>query len=155
MRTLLRWIARPLLAAVFAWDGIDALRNPQDHVERFRKTEPTLEKLGLPPLLTSDAKLLSQVTGALTTLSAAGLALGKWPRLNAAVLALVNLPITVVNNPVWTIRDPQRRQDATRGLVVGASLAGGLGMAMLDNLDRLTRKQRKQALAQVKSQALK
>ena len=71
------------------------------------------------------------------------------------MLALVNLPITVVNNPVWTIRDPQRRQDATRGLVVGASLAGGLGMAMLDNLDRLTRKQRKQALAQVKSQALK
>lgn len=132
MRTLLRIISRPLLAAVFIHDGLDALRNPADHVERFRKMEPTLEKIGLPPMLTSDAKLLSRLSGAATAVTALGLALGKYPRICALILAVVNLPISVVNNPVWAANSTEERKEYTRGLVAGGSLAGGLGMVLAD-----------------------
>ncbi|EFU79612.1 DoxX family protein [Mobiluncus curtisii] len=132
MRTLLRFISRPLLAAVFIHDGLDALLNPDDHVERFRKMEPTLEKVGLPPILTSDAKLLSRLAGAATAVTALGLALGKSPRICALILAVVNLPISVVNNPVWAAKSTAERRDYTRGLVAGGSLAGGLGMVLAD-----------------------
>lgn len=132
MRTLLRIISRPLLAAVFIHDGLDALRNPGDHVERFRKMEPTLEKIGLPPMLTSDAKLLSRLAGAATAVTAMGLALGKSPRICALILAVVNLPISVVNNPVWAANSAEERKEYTRGLVAGGSLAGGLGMVLAD-----------------------
>ncbi|MDY6076408.1 DoxX family membrane protein [Mobiluncus sp.] len=132
MRTLLRFISRPLLAAVFIHDGLDALRNPADHVERFRKMEPALEKIGLPPMLTSDAKLLSRLAGAATAATALGLAIGKSPRICALILALVNLPISVVNNPVWAANSPEERREYLRGLVAGSSLAGGLGMVLVD-----------------------
>lgn len=132
MKSLLRYISRPLLAAVFIHDGIDAFLNPDDHVERFRKMEPTLEKVGLPPVLTSDAKMLSRVSGAATAATALGLAVGKYPRICALILAVVNLPISVVNNPVWAAKSPAERKEYTRGLVAGASLAGGLGMVLAD-----------------------
>lgn len=132
MKTLLRLVARPMLAAVFFFDGMDALRFPDDHVERFKKIEPALEKLGLPPVLTSDARLLSRLAGLITALGAVGLALGKYPRSCAAILAAVNFPITVVNNPIWVAKTAKERRDYNRGLLVGASLAGGLGMAILD-----------------------
>lgn len=152
MKTLLRWLARPMLAAVFVFDGIDAVRNPDDHVERFKKIEPMLEKIGLPPILTSDARLLSRVTGAITALSATAMAFGKYPRFNAALLATVNFPITVVNNPLWVAKTDSERQNSLRGLVVGASLAGGLGMAILDSKGQPSWKVRRQIIKDTKSE---
>lgn len=153
MKTLLRFVARPMLAAVFIFDGIDALRNPDNHVERFKKIEPTLEKLGFPPVLTSDAKLLSRVAGTITALTGLGLALGKHPRLCAFTLATVNFPITVVNNPMWVAKTETERKNYWRGLVQGASLAGGLGMAMLDSNGQPSRKVRREIVKAAREQA--
>ena len=49
---VLRAFARPMLAASFVLDGVDALTRPARHVERFEKVSPLLEKVGLPPVLT-------------------------------------------------------------------------------------------------------
>ena len=83
-------------------------------------------------MLTSDAKLLSRLSGAATAVTAMGLALGKSPRICALILAVVNLPISVVNNPVWAANSTEERKEYTRGLVAGGSLAGGLGMVLAD-----------------------
>lgn len=122
-----------MLASIFIRDGVDVLINTDSHVERYKKVEPTLEQLGLPPVLTSDAKLLARISGLVTALTAVGLAVGKAPRLCAFLLGLFNFPITVVNNPVWAVEDGPERQNYWRGLVQGAALTGGLGMAILDD----------------------
>ncbi|EFM45135.1 DoxX family protein [Mobiluncus mulieris ATCC 35239] len=155
MKTLLRLVARPMLASVFFFDGLDALRSPDDHVERFKKIEPALEKLGFPPVLTSDARLLSRLAGFITVASALGLAAGKYPRTCAALLAAVNFPVTAVNNPMWMAKTPGQRRNYTRGLVVGASLAGGLGMAILDDDDQPSKRMRREILRAAKVELAK
>ena len=152
MSTLLRVVSRFMLAVVFIRDGVDATLNPDDHVERFRKIEPALEKIGAPPVLTSDAKLLSRLAGSATAITGIGLALGKYPRLCAFILAVANFPITVVNNQVWTAKTDSERHEYWRGLVVGSSLAGGLGMAMLDRKGKPSLQAKREIIRNVKSQ---
>ena len=152
MKTVLRLLARPMLASVFVLDGFDALQHPDDHVERFRKLEPTLEKIGVPPVLTSDAKALSRVAGAATVVAGLGLATGKYPRICALLLAVINFPITVVNNPIWAAKGSIQRKTYTRGFVLGASLAGGLGMAMLDAYGQPSLKVRREIVRKTKEQ---
>ena len=121
-----------MLAAVFVADGVDALRHPDAHAARFRKVAPLLEKVGVPPVLTSDATMLSRVGGGVTTVAGLMLATGRRPRTAALVLALVNVPLTVVNNPVWEARGKEQRKELTRGLLRGVGLGGGLVLAAAD-----------------------
>ena len=103
---ILRSFARPMLAAPFLVDGLDALVRPSRHVEKFEKVAPTLERVGLPPVLTSDARLLTRASGAVSLVAGLGLAAGRAPRTNATILAALNVPLTVVNNPVcawWSV----------------------------------------------------
>ena len=58
---VLRLVARPLIALPFIVDGISAVRNPEDHARQFKKVAPYLERLGVPPILTSDAKMASRI----------------------------------------------------------------------------------------------
>ena len=84
---ILRSFARPMLAAPFIVDGLDALVRPSRHVEKFEKVAPTLERAGLPPVLTSDARLLTRASGAVSLVAGLGLAAGRAPRTNATILA--------------------------------------------------------------------
>ena len=63
---ILRSFARPMLAAPFIVDGLDALARPSRHVEKFEKVAPTLERAGLPPVLASDARMLTRASGAVS-----------------------------------------------------------------------------------------
>ena len=89
---VLRAFARPMLAASFVLDGVDALTRPARHVERFEKVSPLLEKVGLPPVLTSDARMLTRACGAVSVAAGLGLATSRAPRTCAAVLAGLNIP---------------------------------------------------------------
>ena len=46
---ILRSFARPMLAAPFIVDGLDALVRPSRHVEKFEKVAPTLERVACRP----------------------------------------------------------------------------------------------------------
>ena len=129
---ILRSFARPMLAAPFIVDGLDALVRPSRHVEKFEKVAPTLERAGLPPVLASDARLLTRVSGAVSLLAGLGLAAGRAPRTNAAILATLNVPLTVVNNPVWAVKGTKARQEALSGLLRGAAVGAGLALATVD-----------------------
>lgn len=127
-----RRLARPLLASSFVATGADALLHPESHVERFRKIEPALEKVGVPPAIASDTRLLVRVTGGVTALAGLLLATNRKPRSAALTLAAVTVPVTLVNNPIWTASSRERKKDMRRGLLTGASLVGGLLVAALD-----------------------
>lgn len=132
---LLRAVARPLLAAPFIIEGIDAVARPGHHVEKFERVQPALERAGLPPVLTSDARMLTRATGAVTVAAGLGLATGASPRTSACLLAALNVPLTVINNPVWAVRGEDRRATLA-GLLRGAALGAGLALAAVDRQGR-------------------
>ncbi len=133
---LVRLIARPMLASYFIADGIDAAMKPAAHAEKFSKVTPVLEKAGAPPILSSDAVILARVSGAVTAGAGLALALGKAPRLAAAVLALANIPITLLNAPVWEKSTPDVTKENRRALLRGLGLGGGLLLAAADTAGR-------------------
>ncbi|WP_194948280.1 DoxX family protein [Actinomyces trachealis] len=129
---LLRLVARPLLAAPFIFDGINAVTHPVPHVEKFQVVANGLEKHGLPPVMDSDATLMARVSGAVSVLAGLGLATGVAPRTSAALLAALNVPLTLVNHPVWLGASAQVRSQRLSGLTRGAAVGAGLVMAALD-----------------------
>ncbi len=127
-----RRLARPLLAATFVADGLDALRNPHSHVDRVERVTPLLATAGVPRVITADPTLLVRAGGAVTAVAGLMLATNRKPRTAAVVLAAVQVPLLVANNPVWAARDRDERKSMRRDLVRGASLLGGLLFAGLD-----------------------
>ncbi len=128
----MRRFSRPILASVFIVEGIDALIKPKAHVEKVEKVLPPLEKIGLPPVVREQATVITRASGALSVVAGLGLATGVAPRSSAAVLAALNVPLAIVNNPIWLARGKQERSDTLNGLMVRAALGAGLLMASVD-----------------------
>ncbi len=130
--TVLRAVARPLLAATFLADGLDAVRHPEVHVARMERLRPTITKvtqrLGVP----DDPELLVRVSGAVTVAAAVLLAKGKAPRLAAFTLAAVAVPAALLKNPVWAAHGSIQRQERLQGLLRAGALVGGLLIAGAD-----------------------
>lgn len=98
---LVRRIARPLFAAWFVAEGVDALRRPAPHVARTDAAwRGTGARLGLPPVPSSGTLTsLVRLHGGLMTVAAFMLATGRAPRAAALSLAGLCLPLAVVNQP--------------------------------------------------------
>ncbi|MDO5700710.1 MAG: DoxX family protein [Bowdeniella nasicola] len=129
---IIKLLARPLLASPFIAEGLDAVRHPKKHAEKFATLEPTLAKLGVPPVLASDAELLSRVLGGISLVSGLCLATGRKPRAAALTLAAINLPTVITSNPIWQAKDPKERDRFLDALLRGGALAGGLLYAAQD-----------------------
>lgn len=127
--SILRTIARPLLAAPFALTGIDALLHPHNHRERARVAEPLVEKCGL-TLDDSTVDTATRALGATFVLASAGLSFGVFPRASAGLLACVQLPVTLANYPVW--KRERRLSSDLSGLATSAALVGGALIASFD-----------------------
>lgn len=150
---LLRTLARPLLAAPLVIDGVDACLRPGPHVEKIEAVSPLLERAGLPPLMDSDARLLTRASGAVTVLAGCALATGRAPRTAAAALAAMSLPLAVVNHPVWLASDRSERAASARGLVQALSLSAGLALAAMDRQGAPSRAWRRAERARLVGQA--
>ena len=100
---LLRVVARPLLAAPFIADGVDALRHPYEHVEYAASVRPLIDKatgaVGLEPLTDEQLALATRVTGAVTVLAGLRFATGRHPRSAALCLAAIGAPMALVHMP--------------------------------------------------------
>ena len=101
---LLRVVARPLLAAPFIADGVDALMHPRFHVERAAGVRPLINKatnaVGLEPLTDQQLAVATRVTGAVTVVAGLRFALGRKPRVAALTLAAIGAPMALVNAPL-------------------------------------------------------
>lgn len=123
----MRALARPLLASVFIWDGIDALRHPQPHVELLEPYDGVLDKAtervpGLPAKRTT----LVRIGGGVSVAAGVLLAIGKAPRAASTALTLIGAQSAVVRHPFWSVKGPRRQQELKEFLTRGAITAGAV-----------------------------
>ena len=126
---LVRRIARPLLASIFVYGGVDALRNPDGKVPSADKVVSTL-----PPKLpmVGSTKQLVQADAAVKVVGGALLALGKFPRLSALALAASLVPTTMAGHRFWEETDPIKRKAQQLQFTKNASILGGVLLAVVD-----------------------
>jgi uncharacterized membrane protein YphA (DoxX/SURF4 family) len=128
-------VARPLLASIFIYGGISALRDANGHAKAaepfLNQTIGKLDNL-LPDVVPRDHVTLVRMDAAVKVGAGLALASGKFPRLASVLLLGSLIPTTIATHPFWTIEDPaERRQEMTR-FVTNASLGGGLLIAAAD-----------------------
>ncbi len=132
---ILRRVARPLLASIFVFGGINVLRNTQAHA---KTAEPFLtdafDKLeGLvPEQVPRDPATLVRIDAAVKIGAGLALASGKAPRLASFVLLGSLVPTTLAAHSFWAVKEPAERQKQMTQFVKNASVAGGLLLAVSD-----------------------
>lgn len=132
---LIRRLARPMLAAVFIYGGIGSLRDAPNHA---KAAAPLLEKAtgpikdSLPEQLPTDPETLVRIDGAVKIGAGALLALGKFPRLSALLLAGSIVPTTLAAHAFWEISDPQERANQQVHFLKNLGLLGGLLLTAVD-----------------------
>ncbi len=132
---LIRRLARPMLAAIFIYGGIGALRDTPSHA---KAAAPLLEKAtgpvkdSLPEQLPTDPETLVRIDGAVKVGAGTLLALGKCPQLAALLLAGSIVPTTLAAHAFWTIDNPQERANQQAHFIKNISLLGGLLITAVD-----------------------
>lgn len=132
---ILRRIARPMLAAVFVSGGLDALRNPKPRVEAVAPViDRAVDQVGdrVPAQVPTDPELLVKVNAAAQVAAGTALALGRFPRLSAFVLAASLAPTTVAGHRFWEHDDPTERSTQRVQFLKNLGLLGGLLVAAAD-----------------------
>ena len=103
--TVLRAVARPMLASIFAIQGYDTMSNPERVAARAeRVVRPLAEGVPIVPDQTEEAVRLN---GAIQFTAGSLLALGIWPRLSALAIAATLVPTTCL---LYTSPSPRDRQ---------------------------------------------
>lgn len=130
---LVRRIARPLLAAAFVAEGVDAVRDPGDHVTRVEASYRRLAaRAGLPEVSHSRLRTLTRVHGALCVLAGTALAVGRAPRTAALVLAALMAPVAVSDTLTATsdlrASGPARERLWRHLTMVGAALVAAVDL---------------------------
>ena len=127
--TLVRRVARPLLATVFITGGLDALRHP---AARAKASQPIINAISGPLGLPDDPELIVRANGASMILGGAMLATGRLPRIASTALAASLLPTTVGAHAFWNESDPQKRKEQQTQFAKNLSLLGGVLLAAVD-----------------------
>src|SRR3954451_18981891 len=101
--TIVRRLARPLLAAPLIQSGLDAARHPGPQAELAR---PVLQRVAGPLRLPKDPVVVVRGAGAVTAVAGVLLSLGKLPRLSALAI-VVAAPAVQSSQPFWQEKDPE------------------------------------------------
>lgn len=131
--TLVRRLARPLLAVSFVAAGVDAVLHPMPAAESVR---PLVDRFAPAVGLPADAELAVRATGAVQIGAGALFALGRSPRLSALLLAASVLPRAAGGTPFWREKDPQLRAERRAELLRTAGLLGGALLGAVDTEGR-------------------
>ena len=131
--TLVRRVARPMLAAMFVVGGLDQLKHPGRKVDTAR---PLVEKVGPAIGLPDDPELLVRANGATMVGAGSLLALGRLPRIACTVLAATVVPTTLAAHAFWQEQDPEVRAQQRVQFLKNLGLLGGLLLAAVDTEGR-------------------
>ena len=116
-------MSRPLLASMFVYGGIDAVRHPDSKAPRaVTVTEPLTEATAI----NADATDLVRINGAVQIGAGLALAAGRVPRLSATVLAGSLLLTTIAGHRFWEERDGKARAQQTIHFLKNVSMLAGL-----------------------------
>lgn len=127
--TLVRRVARPLLAAMFVAGGLEQFKHPGTTA---RTAAPLLEKVGPRMGLPDDPELLVRANGMAMVGAGSLLALGHLPRLASSVLAASLVPTTIAAHAFWNEQDPAVRAQQKVQFMKNLGLLGGLLLAAVD-----------------------
>ncbi|MGB7820341.1 MAG: DoxX family protein [Ornithinibacter sp.] len=131
--TLVRRVARPMLAAIFVSGGLDQFRHPSSKADAARPVVQRIApKVGLP----DDTELLVRASGLTMVGAGTMLALGWFPRVAAGVLAVSLVPATLAGHPYWREQDPEVRAKQRTQFLKNVGLLGGLVLAAVDTEGR-------------------
>ncbi len=132
--TLVRALARPMLATVFVVQGAQVLRDPEPVVGKSKtlvdRLRPALERYV--PWLPTDPKALVRVNAATQVVAGLALATGSFPRASSLALAASLVPTTAAGHRFWDEDDPAQRRAQRIQFLKNVSLAGGLLIAGVD-----------------------
>lgn len=128
--SILRAVARPMLAAVFVVSGYDTMRQPE-RVSPLAEpvVKPLSENVPGPPLETEQ---VVRINGGVQVAAGALLTLGWWPRLSALALAASLVPTTLAGHPFWRVEDKKERTQQRIHFLKNAAMIGGLLIAAAD-----------------------
>jgi len=105
--TVVRAVARPMLASIFAIQGYDTMRHPE---RVAAKAEPVVRPLAeRVPVVPDQPEEAVRLNGAIQFTAGSLLALGLWPRLSALAIAATLVPTTVAGHRFWEAEDEQER----------------------------------------------
>ena len=122
--TIAEALARPLLAGMFVYGGIDALRNPASKVDPAAPVlEPASRATGLRP------EQLVTINAGVQVVAGVALAAGILPRPAAAVLAASLVPTTLAGHRFWEEEDPAAKGAHLIHLLKNVAALGGLLLA--------------------------
>jgi putative oxidoreductase len=123
-----RRFARPLLASIFIYGGVDAVRNPSSKAPAADTVVGDMPvQVGL-----SSTEQLVRLDGAVKVIAGLALGVGKFPRLAALVLIGSLVPTTAAGHRFWEEHDPAKRKAQQLHFVKNASIVGGLLLAAAD-----------------------
>lgn len=131
--TVMRLIARPMLASMFVVGGIDSLMNAAPKVSKAEKvTEHVAEKIapGLP--VPTDPATLIRINGGVQVAAGLALATGRLPRVAALALAATLVPTTYAGHAFWEEKDKTTRKMQRIQFFKNISMMGGLLLAGVD-----------------------
>jgi putative oxidoreductase len=131
--SIVRRLARPLLAASFVTGGLDAVLHPTPRAEAAR---PLVERLAPPLGLPADPELFVRGNGAAMVLAGVLFATGRLPRLTSVLLAATLLPSTYTEHAFWQEKDPQARHVQQTLFLKNLGLLGGTLLAAVDTEGR-------------------
>ncbi len=127
--TVVRRIARPMMAAIFVTSGLDTLRHP---AKSAQSAAPMIKALAGPLNLPDDPELMVRASGATMLLAGTMLGMGKLPRLAALALAVTLVPTTYAAHAFWTVQDPAARAQQRTHFLKNVGLLGGVLLASVD-----------------------
>jgi putative oxidoreductase len=132
---ILRRLARPMLASIFIYGGIGALRQAEGHAEAakplFDKTIGQ-QQAKLPDAVPTDPVTLVKVDAVVKIVAGTAFAFNRFPRLSALALIGSLVPTTAAGHPFWEAKDDGERQQQIIHFLKNAGLAGGLLIAAAD-----------------------
>lgn len=117
MFSILRALARPLIAAIFVSGGLDAARNPGGRTR-------AAASIGVP-----QPELAVRANGAVMALAGLAFGIGIFPEWAAGVLAASLIPTTIAGHPFWKEADPQKRAGQRIHFLKNVAMIGGLLLA--------------------------
>src|SRR3954469_3868774 len=134
--TLVRLVARPMLASMFVMGGVSALRQAERHArmagpvtgQLSDAADQAAEKLPMNP----DEKQLVQINGAAQVIGGLALATGRFPRLASLVLAGSLVPTTYAGHRFWEETDKTQKANQLIHFTKNVSMMGGLLLAAVD-----------------------
>jgi putative oxidoreductase len=138
--TVIRRLARPMLASTFIFGGINALRNTSALAEAAKPVNDQIrdfaDKAAPQVPVPEDDKTMVRINAGVHILAGLGLATNRAPRLSALALAGTVVPTTVAGHAFWEEKDKAARAQQMTHFFKNVSMLGGLVLAAVDTEGR-------------------